>query len=150
MEHVYCQIPPKAIRFISFYSAEKCTRSGAKMTWENRFDSNGQKKKHSRNRAARGILLMPFGTGRFKRTSQWGGPGRLESDKDLLLPRLFFRRLVSSPKFCLCSDGRLLIYDYLCSLWAPDWDGCGREQRAEWEQRDKEMGGQNREGGEVS
>lgn len=63
MEHVYCWILPKAICFISFYYTEKCTRPGAKMTWENQLDSNGQKKKYSRNRRAPGDFAHAFGTG---------------------------------------------------------------------------------------
>lgn len=63
MEHVYCRILPKAIRLISFYYTEKCTRPGAKMTWENWFDSNGQKKKYSRKRGALGDFAHAFWNG---------------------------------------------------------------------------------------
>lgn len=92
MEHVYCRILPKAIRLISFYYTEKCTRPGAKMTWENWFDSNGQKKKYSRNRGTLGDFAHAFWNGVDVPVALHGeGPGWLESDKDLLLQKPFFQ-----------------------------------------------------------
>lgn len=134
MEHVYCWILPKAIRLISFYYTEKCTRPGAKMTWENRFDSNGQKKKYSRNRGALGDFAHAF----------WNGVGvpvalHGEAWADWNLTRTYyFRNLFPGiwfyPLNSLCAAPEVFLLDVfwsvaICTVCERTyWNGFGKEQ----------------------
>lgn len=147
MEHVYCRILPKAIRLISFYYTEKCTRPGAKMTGENRFDSNGQKKKHSKNRGALGDCAHAF----------WNGVGvpvalRGEAQPDWNLTRTYyfrnlFPRVWFYPLNSLCTAMEVFLLDVFWSVAiciVCEWHiemGLGRSKERAHRQWDKEKEG---------
>lgn len=105
MEHVYCPILPKAIRFISFYYTEKCARPGAKMTWWSIFDSNSQRKRHSGNGRALWDVAHAFGIEeKYLCLSIWR-PRLVGIWQGLITLETFFRSLISSPGFSLPGDG---------------------------------------------
>lgn len=85
MEHVYWPRLPKAIRFISFYYRENVP--GLVLKWHKEAHLTAMVKGKSTVGAELlcGPLLTPLEQEKNTSASPFGGPGWLESDKDLLL-----------------------------------------------------------------
>lgn len=122
MEHVYCPRLPKAIRFISFYYRENAP--GLVLKWHEEAHLTAMVKGKSTVGAELlcGPLLTPLEQEKNTSVSPFGGPGWLESDKDLLLQKLFsgiWFLPLDSP--CMVMDVFFLnifwYCDYLCGFW---------------------------------